>query len=58
VVIRIKVHVYGVMIAVVFSVLGAIFVMMSGYGEFVYLIILLWILIPVVIAKLYQRKQE
>lgn len=53
--IRIKVNVYGVLIAVVFSILGAIFVMMSGYGEFVYLIILLWILIPVVIAKLYNR---
>ena len=56
--IKIKVHVYGVLIAVVFSAMGAIFVMISGYGEFVYLIILLWILIPVVIAKLYNRTKE
>lgn len=56
--ILIKVHVVGVLIAVVFSVIGALFVIMSGYGEVIYLIILLWILIPVVIAKLYYRAKE
>jgi len=57
-VIRIKVHLVGVLIAVVFSVIGALFVIMSGYGEVIYLIILLWILIPVIIAKLYYRLKE
>lgn len=54
-VIAIRVHVAGVLIALVFSLIGAIFVIISGYGQFVFLIILLWILIPVVIAKLYYR---
>ncbi len=57
-VICIKVHVLGALTAVVFSVLGALFVIMSGYGEFVFLIVLLWIMIPVVIAKLYYRMKR
>jgi hypothetical protein len=55
VVIEIKVHLWGIVVALVFSVIGAIFVIMSGYGEFIYLIILIWIIIPVVIAKIFNR---
>jgi hypothetical protein len=49
------VHLWGIAVALVFSLIGAIFVIMSGYGEFVYLIILIWIIIPVVIAKILNR---
>jgi hypothetical protein len=55
VVIEIRIHVWGVVVALVFSVIGAIFVIMSGYGEFIYLIILIWIIIPVVIAKILNK---
>jgi hypothetical protein len=57
-VIEIKVNVFGVVVALIFSVIGAIFVIMSGYGEIIYLIILLWILIPVIIAKTYNRIRQ
>ena len=50
-----KVHLVGIGVALAFSVLGAFFVLISGYGELVFLIILLWILVPVLISKLYYR---
>jgi hypothetical protein len=54
-VIQIKVHLWGVGVALFFSIICVIFVIMSGYGEFIYLIILIWIIIPVVIAKILNR---
>lgn len=53
--IHIRVKLAGVLVALVFSLIGTAFIIMSGYSEFVFLIIILWILIPVVIAKLYNR---
>ncbi len=49
---KIKVHVWGILVALVFSLICAAFVIMSGYGEFIYLIILIWIIVPVVIARI------
>lgn len=56
--IEIKVHIWGIAVALVFSIIGAVFVIMSGYGEFIYLIILIWIIMPVVIAKIYYKVKK
>jgi hypothetical protein len=58
VVIGIKVRIWGVIVALAFSVIGALFVIMSGYGELIFLIVLMWILIPVIMARLYHRIKE